>query len=129
MTEFAGLRLLVVEDEIIVAMALESLLCELGCAIAGRAQDVAGALALAGPDLDGAFLDVSLDGEAVYPVADALARRGVPFVFVTGLEEGELDRRFAGVPVLRKPYGSDAVRQAVRAFANPQAPAAAAPQA
>jgi hypothetical protein len=48
-------------------------------------------------------LDVNLDGEVVYPVADAVVERGLPFVFVTGYSAEGIDRRFAQVPVLQKP--------------------------
>jgi hypothetical protein len=54
-------------------------------------------------DFQAAVLDVNLDGEMVYPVADAVVARGVPFVFVTGYSAEGIDRRFAKVPVLQKP--------------------------
>jgi len=72
-----GLRVLVVEDEALVALQLEDMLAELGCAIIGPASRVCQALDLLGGQVvDAAVLDLNVAGELVYPVADALARRG-----------------------------------------------------
>ena len=102
-----GLRLLVVEDEALIAMMLEDMLADLGCIVA----DVAGTLdtglaraADAALSVDGAILDVNLGGECVYPVAERLASRGVPFVFCTGYGLSGLTPDFAHVPTLAKPY-------------------------
>ena len=106
-TPLNGLRLLLVEDEAMVAMMLEDMLSDLGCVVVGVAGSVSSGLALADDDdvqLDGAVLDVNLGGETVYPVAAALKARGVPFVFSTGYARSGVAADYEGVPVLAKPY-------------------------
>src|SRR5690349_6225193 len=87
----AGRRVLVAEDEVLIAMAYEALLHEHGCAVLGPAAQVDEALALlaptGGPPPDAAVLDVNLDGKPSVPVAEALAVLGIPFVVVTGYAE------------------------------------------
>ena len=101
----ADRRLLVVEDEMFVAMLIEDLLVEEGCTVVGPAASVADALKLMdGTRLDGAVLDVNLGSETVYPVADALGRAGVPFVFVTGYGAGSLIEAHRGHPTIAKPF-------------------------
>jgi CheY-like chemotaxis protein len=119
--ESDALSILVVDDESMIAMLLEDMLLDLGCTLAGSAGSVAQSLRLieAGERLpDGAFLDINLRGELVYPVADALTARGVPFVFVTGNPAPGIDPRFAAVPVLSKPFGCVAIEHAVQRFAE-----------
>ena len=102
-----GLRLLVVEDEALVAMALEDMLDSLGCVVVDVAGTVSRGVALAADNalsLDGAILDINLGGEKVYPVAEKLAARGVPFVFCTGYGLSGIAGDFAHVPTLAKPY-------------------------
>lgn len=80
-----GLRVLVVEDELVIAMQLESLLEGLGCIVLDPAPSVRRALrSLSGERPDAAVLDVNLQGECVTPVAEALQEQDVPFVLVTG---------------------------------------------
>lgn len=103
-----GLRLLVVEDEALVAMLVEDMLTDLGCVVVGVAGSVAKGLAVVGSEevsFDGAVLDVNLGGEKVFPVADALAARGVPFVFATGYGAAGVAGRYAKAPVIAKPFG------------------------
>jgi two-component SAPR family response regulator len=102
----AGLRLLVVEDEALVAMLIEDILLDLDCVVIGPVGTVPQALALLHQEeIDGALLDVNLGGgERSYPIADALAARKVPFVFVTGYGESGVDGRYAPVTVLQKPF-------------------------
>jgi len=100
----AGNRLLLVEDEALTGMMMSDMLTELGFHVIGPFGRVADAIAAVGnEDIHGAVLDVNLDGEMVYPVADAVAARGVPFVFVTGYGAEGIDARFARIPVLQKP--------------------------
>lgn len=106
-------RVLVVEDEELVALELSSELSRLGWAIVGPAATVAEAQALLSGPLDAAILDVNLRGRPVYPIADALADRQVPFVFCTGYEVVDPDGRFADVPVIRKPANPAAVSAAL----------------
>jgi two-component sensor histidine kinase/DNA-binding response OmpR family regulator len=99
-----GNRLLLVEDEALTGMMMSDMLTELGFDVIGPFGRVADAMAAVGrEDFHAAVLDVNLDGEMVYPVADAVLARGVPFVFVTGYSAEGIDRRFAQVPVLQKP--------------------------
>jgi len=97
---------LVVEDEELISLLLVDVLEEFGAEILGPACRVADALRLVeqgGMTL--ALLDLSLKGEAVYPVADRLGELGVPFVFLTGYGQGHVVARHAGVPLLTKPFG------------------------
>ena len=100
-----GLRILVVEDEMMVAMLIEDLLKELGCTIVGPAASIEQALQLiASEAIDGAMLDLNLAGRAVYPVADELARRSIPFIFASGYGDQALTDRYNDRPRLRKPF-------------------------
>jgi len=102
----SGRRILVVEDEMFVAMLVEDLLADLGCEVVGPASSVDQALKLlinAAP-VDGALLDVNLGQEKVYPVAEALRRTGVPFVFVTGYGTAGLDQPYRNDPTIQKPF-------------------------
>src|SRR3546814_11090178 len=93
-----GLRVFLVEDEALVAMLLEHMLSDMGGVIVGQAHNVVGALAQMEQmawSADVAILDINLAGEAVYPVADALAERGIPFLFATGYVATALDNSYA----------------------------------
>lgn len=112
-----GLRLFVVEDEALVSMLLEAMLEDLGCTVVGVAGNIRDALGrLAHTVADAAVLDVNLGGEKVFPVADVLAERGVPFVFATGYGRAGLDDRYPSTPVLAKPYSSEALASVLAAF-------------
>jgi CheY-like chemotaxis protein len=93
---------MVVEDEALIAMVLVDHLQELGLIAVGPFSRVADALKVEG-EVDAAILDVNLAGESVYPVADMLKARGVPFLFMTGYGSASIDPRFGDVPVLQKP--------------------------
>lgn len=109
-----GLRLLIVEDEAIIAMMLEDMLDDLGCAVVGSVRNVAAALDnIKQMEFDGAILDVNLRGERVDPIADALAARGLPFIFATGYGEVGISERFKGTVVLQKPFESTLLRRAL----------------
>jgi DNA-binding response OmpR family regulator len=102
-----GLHVLVVEDEFMVGAALESMLQDLGCTVVGPVPRLAPALRIAeGEPLDGAVLDLNLAGEEAYPVAEALAARGVPFLFVTGYGHRSVREDFRSVPRLDKPISA-----------------------
>ncbi len=104
----AGLRVLVVEDEAAIALLLEDMLLDLGCEVLGPVGRLPDALKLAEADaIDVAILDVNLAGVAIYPVADALRLRGVPFLFSTGYGAGGIDAAFRDSPVLQKPFSQD----------------------
>ena len=98
-----GVKVLVVEDEYLVAALMEDILESAGCVVAGPIPRLAQALDAANSETcDVAVLDVNLAGERVYPVADILAQRNVPFVFVTGY--GVLPGEYANRPRLCKPF-------------------------
>ena len=101
-----GRRLLVVEDEYLLAADLTASLESLGAEVIGPAASVEEALSLLdnndGP-LDGAVLDINLQNERVYPVADVLAARGIPFVFTTGYDAAAVPTAYAWAPRCEKP--------------------------
>src|ERR1700690_4153658 len=100
-------RVLVIEDEYLIRMLLEDMLADLGYEVPAAAGTIAEARTLAGDgDFNCAILDVNLDGEEIFPVADILAKRKLPFVFVTGYGEQILPERFRGPPPLQKPFPS-----------------------
>ena len=109
-SSFAGLRILVVEDTMLVAQTIEMLLLKRECVVVGPYSTVESALAAAESeqDLAGALLDINLNGHLVYPVADELIRRKIPFIFLTGYAATSLPPQFASVPILEKPFsGAD----------------------
>lgn len=110
-----GRRVLVVEDESLVAMLLETILEDMGCLPVGPASTVDEGLQLVSGDapLDAALLDVNVAGRQVFPIAEALKARGVPFVFSTGYGEGGLPDEWRGQPTLQKPFTEAAVRDAL----------------
>ena len=111
---FAGRRVLVVEDEALVAMLLETILEDMGCVAVGPAATVDEGLRMAADEaVDAALLDVNVAGRQVFPVAQALKDRGVPFVFSTGYGEGGLPDEWRGQPTLQKPFTEAAVRDAL----------------
>lgn len=105
----SGRRILVVEDELMIGMLIDDLLKEAGCDVVGPMPRLAPALQAAGTEerLDGAVLDINLAGELVSPVADRLAERGVPFVFLTGYGWHMLPARFHSRPLVTKPCRQD----------------------
>jgi CheY-like chemotaxis protein len=115
-----GLRLLVLEDEMMVLILVEDMLVELGCVVIGPASGVAAALQLvAQEEIEAALLDVNLGhGEHGFPVADALAARGIPFAFVTGYGAESLPETYRGRPTLQKPFQMAALRRIVTELAE-----------
>ena len=104
-------RLLVVEDEYLIRMLLEDMLADLGYEVAAAVGTMAEASELAARgDFNAAILDVNLDGEEIYPVADILAARGLPFVFVTGYGERSLSEPYRGRPALQKPFQAEQLK-------------------
>lgn len=103
MSDLAGLRVLVVEDEPIVAMCLEDILECLGCVTIGPASRLAEGQALAeAGGLDAAILDINLGGERSTSIAEALRARSIPFAFASGY--GAPPEGFEGLPLIEKPY-------------------------
>lgn len=101
----SGKRILVVEDEMMVLIMIENALADLGCESVSSAATVDQALQfLATDNFDAATLDVNLNGMLSYPVAEALAARGVPFAFSTGYSDHGIGGAHKGHPILSKPY-------------------------
>lgn len=108
------LRALLVEDEFMIAMLLESHFTAMGVQEVVLAMTLEEGVAAAGSeDLDFAVLDVNLDGEQSFAIAEELERRGIPFTFSTGYAREEMADRFAGRPMLPKPCCDQALRRAV----------------
>lgn len=100
------LRVLVVEDEMLVAMMLEDMLDQLGHAVATSVPTLNAALAaISEGGFDCAILDLNLTTDTSLPAAEALHARGIPFAFASGYGALGLDDRFGEVPALPKPYG------------------------
>jgi DNA-binding NarL/FixJ family response regulator len=113
MSGFGGLRVLVVEDEPVVAMCLEDMLEELDCETIGPAMRLAEGLALAESEaIEAAILDINLAGERSTPIAEALRRRGVPFAFASGY--GTAPEGFETLPLIEKPYRTTDIDAALR---------------
>ena len=118
-------RILVVEDDFLVATLLAEILESAGWQVVGPVAHLAGALdAAVSEDFDAAVLDVNLGDQTVYPVAEVLDARGVPFVFVTAYGREALPRLFCGRPHLGKPF---APRKLIGTVSHLIAPAADAP--
>ena len=109
-------RVLLVEDETMVAMLLEDLLAEMGCTVVAVAGRIEAAITAAETlDYDLAILDVNLDGRPTYPVADAVMARKLPSVFVTGYGPAGLRETDRHLPVLTKPFREADLRRIVEA--------------
>lgn len=108
----AGLRILVVEDEAAISLLLEDMLLDFGCEVVGPAARLATALeVVAREEVDLAILDVNVAGEPIYPVAEALAARSIPFVFSTGYGSAGIRDTFRDRPVLQKPFAQHDLKQ------------------
>ena len=106
-SRLAGLRVLIVEDEFMVAIHVETLLEDFGCEVVGIAATVDDALALVRSErLDGVLLDGNLNGDSSAPVAAELSARSIPFVLATGYGRLDLDDAcLNSAPRLAKPFG------------------------
>ncbi|MFZ3485498.1 response regulator [Sphingomonas sp. 3-13AW] len=109
-------RILVAEDEYLIADDLRDALTAAGAEVLGPFPTVTDAIAFvdAGTAIDAAVLDINLRGDMIFPVADALRARGVPFVFATGYDEWSLPERFSGATRLEKPVSAHRVTAAIR---------------
>lgn len=110
-------RILLVEDEGLIAVMMEDLLEEMGCEVTGSTRAVAEAVSWLeeGGEADAALLDVSLRDGWVYPVAEALTARSIPYVFVSGYGQSP-DPRYAAAPLLAKPVGRERLKAALQAL-------------
>ncbi|HEY5302273.1 MAG TPA: response regulator [Acetobacteraceae bacterium] len=115
----AGLRVLVVEDEAIIAMLLEDMLADFGCEVVGVVPAIEPALAVVRDrPVDGALLDMNIHGESTVPVAEELASRAIPFLLVTGYGDRDNDPPvIKAAPRLKKPFSQDELaRRMAEAF-------------
>lgn len=111
----ARLKALIVEDEALVAMLIEDILCDLNYEIAGVAGRLEQALKLVETlTFDFAVVDLNLNGVRTYPVAEALAARGAPFLFVTGYGVAGVDEAWKSRPILQKPFEAYELDAAIR---------------
>ncbi len=100
-----GVRILVVEDDALLALDLDATLASRGCAVLGPFGTATAAIAkINGESIDAAVLDLNLNGETSIPVADMLAGRGIPFLFLSGYDRDVLPDRHDAAPLLRKPH-------------------------
>jgi DNA-binding response OmpR family regulator len=124
-----GIRVLVVEDEYLVAALIEDMLGSAGCVVSGPIPRVAEALdAVDHGTYDAAVLDVNLGGDRIDPVADALSRRNVPFAFVTGYGTGALPGRYADRPRICKPFRMADLLRALSSLVKPRVQSTARPR-
>ena len=119
MTELADLRVLVVEDELLVSMLVEDMLADFGCKVVGPASDIDQALLLARDgEIDVAILDVNVSGRQSFPVADILKARGLPFAFASGYGEAGVIEAHRGAPVLQKPFRQSDLELALHSLSS-----------
>lgn len=114
MTSLSGTRVLLVEDESVIAMMAEDFLTELGITVIGPATSINAALELiSANDIDAAVLDLNIRGELSHRVAEALRLRRIPMVCATGYGQGAAE--FArGAPIIDKPYSEDKLARALQ---------------
>jgi CheY-like chemotaxis protein len=113
----AATRILVVEDEFLIALDIAGVLEEAGLIVIGPAGTVGDALqAIACEDVQGALLDAHLAGEPVGRIADALQAKGIPFAFVSGYGREQLPPAHRGVPLVKKPFTGKDLLAAVAHF-------------
>lgn len=112
-SDLAGRRIIVVEDEALIAMMLEDMLTDFGCEVVGVAGSLPEALRLVDKPIDCAVLDVNLGGTPIDPVMQRLADRGVPFVFLSGYDAADLPPHLSTAPLVRKPLKAETLRAAI----------------
>jgi CheY-like chemotaxis protein len=109
----SGKRVLVLEDEALIAAMVEDMLTDLGIVVVGPVSSIERGLLLArSEELDAALLDLNIRSARAYPVADILQERGIPYVFATGYGQSGVDRSNP-VAVLEKPYTQDKLADAL----------------
>jgi two-component SAPR family response regulator len=117
-----GIKVLVVEDDFLVSLLFEDLLTSVGCIVIGPVPRLPEALAAAAvAKCDAAVLDVNLAGDRVYPVAALLAKRNVPFMFVTGYGYDAIPREYCDQPRLVKPFTAAQLNSALAKLVGPPA--------
>ena len=115
--DLAGRRILVVEDDMLIAVFIEEVLHELGCIVVGPVSRLDRALQLASDEVfDAAILDVTIRGGQVFPVAESLQARGIPFVFASGYGDWALPVSLQGQTRLTKPFTIEELQTKVQAL-------------
>ena len=116
----SGCRILVVEDEYMIADDITQALVAAGAEVLGPVASAADAAELiaGGGRIDAAILDINLRDGAVFPAADTLAERNIPFAFATGYEQWSLPERFQGRPVVEKPFSASNIAALVEPLAG-----------
>jgi two-component SAPR family response regulator len=115
-SDLTGWRVLVIEDEMMVTLLFQDLLADIGCEIIGVASHFNDAIEKAKSlSFDVAILDVNLNGQKAFSIAESLAERGVAFVFATGYDATSLPESFHNVPLLQKPFEKRDLERALRA--------------
>lgn len=114
-----GLRVLIVEDQAPIALQLEDMLVDSECEVVGPASRVDQALKLLEEQaVDTAVLDINIAGDLVYPVADAMDARGLPYIFATGYSPSDVASPYGDRRILQKPFSRrvflDAIRETIR---------------
>jgi CheY-like chemotaxis protein len=118
--DIAGRRILVVEDETMITMVIEEVLAGLGCEVVGPVSRLDAAERLAKEtSIDAAILDVTVRGGKVFPVAEILQGRGIPFLLASGYGEWTFPEALKNQPRLAKPYTAAELERAVRALFEP----------
>ncbi|SFZ82456.1 Response regulator receiver domain-containing protein [Devosia enhydra] len=116
-----GRRILIVEDDVLLALELEDMLQEAGCEVVGPVAQLKTALDVidANP-LDAALMDLNLRGELSYPAIDALRQRGVPVIVASGYAElPSVRQKLDGMPLLGKPYDLERIRATLEGMLVP----------
>jgi DNA-binding response OmpR family regulator len=122
-SKLSGRRVLIVEDEAMIAMMIEDMLVDLGCEIVGPASQIAQALrVIESEEFDAAILDVNLNGVQIFPVAEALRAKGVPFVFATGYGASGISIEYRNRLVLQKPFKQQQLENALIALLDGSVP-------
>jgi CheY-like chemotaxis protein len=117
MSEGHKKRVLIVEDEAMISMMIEDMVLDFGSEIVGPAARLDHALTLAlQAEIDIGILDINVDGTVVFPVADVLRFRGIPFIFATGYDFRSLPERFRGSPTLSKPFSYENFAELLRSL-------------
>jgi len=115
-----GRRVLVVEDSPLIATVLEDMLQDLGCSVVGPTGNMAFAVDLAKTEaMDAAIIDLNIRGGKVYPVAEVLRDRNVPFLLASGYADWTLREDFKDRPRLTKPYSAELVEQKLLELLEP----------
>ncbi|MDB5413857.1 MAG: hypothetical protein JWR10_2192 [Rubritepida sp.] len=128
MNSLLGLRVLVVEDEVVVALLIEDMLARLGCDVVASAARLRSAFDIASrTDFDFAVLDVNLQGEQSFPFARSLQERGVPFIFSTGYGAAGIPPDLADRAIVAKPFAITELERAIAATMERPDPSIGAP--